>query len=376
MATAGLDAGGTILAANERFRRLAGVDPSIHPILRLADVVADVHRPEVQQALDELDACHPDAPARTSLNVRRRKDPCLWLAIEMSRPGPTSIFPYLVCAQPILRRRRRDVAGPALSAVASETTREPRTSAAASMADTVGLAETWPPMLTLLSHELRGSLHAIRGWASMAQTGALPADRMPQALEIISRNAESLSRLVESVFDLSRSAASSLTLQLERVDLNTITRFVAESTYPAARRHDVTLNIGCARAAVLVSADRVRMEQVIRNLLDNAVKFTPPGGKVSVRTSCRRGYGELVVADTGAGIPANLLPAIFDPFRQGMEEMARQSVGVGLGLALVRELVQLHRGEVLARSLGAGHGSTFVVRLPLAETGREPYRAA
>jgi signal transduction histidine kinase len=261
-----------------------------------------------------------------------------------------------VCAQPTVERRR-------LAAAPEASTR----------ASAVRGVEPWPSLLTTLSHELRSSLNAIRGWVALAEGGSLPADRIPRALTIIGRNAESLSAVVENLFDLSRRAAGSLALKLEMLDLNHIVEFVAESMYPAAHQHGLTLTVNCSRAASFVNGDRIRLEQVVRNLVDNAMKFTAGGGKVNLRTVRKDSFVEVIVNDNGTGISPDLLPAIFDPFRRGGSVVRQSDVGVGLGLALVRELVQLHQGEVQAVSGGEGHGSTFTVRLPLASA---PGRAA
>jgi nitrogen-specific signal transduction histidine kinase len=351
IATAGVDGDGTILHANRRFLRLFGLDRPNPSARRLADLLAPIHRPAVQQALEELRAFDRQAPegcashACCSVKATRSKVPCLWLAIDISPLGPESVFPYLVCAQPIPRRRRLDV-----------------------------VAESWPPLLTMLSHELRGSLNAIRGWVAIAESGPLPSDSIPRAFSIIKRNAESLSRLVENLFDLSRHAAGSLALKREILDFNQLVALVVESTYPAARLHDVTVTVDCSRSALFVNGDRVRLEQVVRNLIENAIKFTPGGGKVNLRTVCHRLFGELVVDDTGAGISPDLLPAIFDPFRRGVLDVPPSDVGVGLGLALVRQLVHLHHGEIQALSRGKGRGSTFIVKLPLARASRSLHR--
>jgi signal transduction histidine kinase len=185
---------------------------------------------------------------------------------------------------------------------------------------------------------------------------------------VIRQNAESLAGLVDMLFDLSRNASGSLRLKLEAVDLNQLAVVVADSTYPAAQRHQVSLRIDRARTPLLVTGDRIRLEQVIRNLLENAIKFTPAGGSVTLRTSRRAADAELSVHDTGAGISREQLPVIFDPFRQGLAPVESADVGLGLGLALARDLVHLHHGEIRARSAGVGCGSTFTVTLPLASS--------
>jgi signal transduction histidine kinase len=336
VATACLDSAGTIVDANRRFLRLFRLVRPPCQTVALADIVSPAHRAAVQRALVELGAVHREGAARI-LTAERATAPVMWVTIEMSRCESAGLTGYLVCAQPAMKHRRRDVTS----------------------------VEAWPTMLTALSHELRGSLNAIRGWVSMVQGGALPSERIPKVFGIIGRNADNLWRLVETMFDLSRHATGSMALTVETVDVNELVELVAESAYPAATQHDVTVTTNCATTGFVVNGDRVRLEQVVRNLVDNALKFTPAGGKVTLTTLCRPPFGELMVDDTGAGIPSELLPAIFDPFRQGSVDVAAADVGVGLGLALVREIVQLHRGHIVAFSKGAGMGSTFVVKLPL-----------
>ena len=336
VATACLDRAGTIVDANRRFLRLFRLVRPKFGTVTLADLVSQPHRATVQQALLELESVHRDGIARV-VTVERSSAPVMSLTMEMSRCGARALTGYLVCAQPVLKTRRRDIAP----------------------------ADPWPAMLTTLSHELRGSLNAIRGWVSMVQGGALPAERIPKAFGIIARNADNLWHLVETLFDLSRSANGSLALKLETVDVNRLVELVTESGYPLAVQHDVRLTTNCTSTPFVVNGDRVRLEQVVRNLVDNAVKFTPPGGRVTLTTACHPPFGELVVDDTGAGIASELLPEIFDPFRRGGVDVAPSDIGVGLGLALVREIVQLHRGDITAFSRGAGMGSTFVVKLPL-----------
>lgn len=357
VATACLDAAGTIVDANRRFLRLFRLVRPRFGTVTVADLVSQMHRSTVQHALLELQAVHREGAARI-ITVERSMAPAMWLTMEMSRCGSTALTGYLVCAQPMLKTRRRDATP----------------------------VDAWPAMLTALSHELRGSLNAIRGWVSMVQVGALPSERIPKVFGIIGRNADNLWRLVETLFDLSRHATGSLALKLETVDVNQLVELVTESAYPAAMQHGVTLTATCTNTPIVVNGDRVRLEQVVRNLVDNAVKFTPSGGKVTLTTACRPRFGELVVDDTGAGISSELLPAIFDPFRKGGVDVAPSDVGVGLGLALVRQIVQLHRGEITAFSKGTGQGSTFVVRLPLTTgagrtadlplPGREPHSRA
>ena len=336
VATACLDPAGRIVNANRRFLRLFRLVRPQFQMVTLDDLVSEGHRSTLRNALLELEGVHRDGTARI-ITVERSMAPVMWVTIEISRSGSGLLAGYLVCAQPMLKTRRKDLTP----------------------------VDAWPAMLTTLSHELRGSLNAIRGWVSMVQAGALPSERIPKVFGIIGRNADNLWRLVETLFDLSRNAHGGLPLNLEMLDVNQLVEAVAESAYPAAQQHGVTVTVNCAPTAFFVNGDRVRLEQVVRNLVDNALKFTPSGGHVTVTTRCHPSFGQLVVEDTGAGISPELLPAIFDPFRRGGVDVATADLGVGLGLALVRQIVQLHRGEITAHSQGAGQGSTFVVRLPL-----------
>jgi signal transduction histidine kinase len=170
-----------------------------------------------------------------------------------------------------------------------------------------------------------------------------------------------------SLFDLSRRAAGSLALKRDMLDLNPLAQFVVESTLPAARDRNVLLTVRRTHTTLLVNGDPLRLEQVVRNLVVNAIKFTPTGGRVHVHTRCDGLFAELAVTDTGPGIPPDVLPDIFEPFRHADASVPLSDRGLGLGLALVRELVRLHHGEVRALSEGIGQGSTFIVRLPLAD---------
>jgi signal transduction histidine kinase len=285
----------------------------------------------------------------------RAKPPSLWLAIEMVRLGPDSSVPYLACPQVIPRRRRSDKPSPS-------TVRRRLNSATGPAGRDL---RSWPPLLLTLSHEFRGPLTAIRGWSRMAADIAPSPDTMSRALAVIDRNAASLSEMIENMFDLSRRATGSLALKRSLLDLDSLTQLVVESTLPAARERNVIVTLRRARSTLLVNGDSLRLEQVVRNLLDNAIKFTPAGGHVHVHTGCAAPFAEVVVTDNGAGISPDLLSAVFKPLWHDDAGVQPSERGLGLGLALVRELVQLHQGDVRALSEGKGRGSTFIVRLPL-----------
>jgi signal transduction histidine kinase len=351
VAAAAFDAGGVIAAVNHRFHRLLRCARSTRSKLTLAELVSEVDRPAVDELIRELVALGKKTPAVRRIIVMRSQRPALQLSLTCSPLAPGSPAPYLLCAEAIPRRRRRD----------RETLQSPQRAERA-----LRSAEGSPSFVTTLSHELRGPLTAIRGWAAMAEMGAIPADRYPAALKVIGRNAETLTRLIETLFDFSRQATGSLMLNRQLLDLNELVRRVTESLLPIAQQHDVNLIARCSRSALLVNGDPLRLEQVVRNLVDNAIKFTPPGGEVDLETVCKGLHAELLVDDSGVGIPRDLLRKIFEPFRHGSTAVRQSDTGLGLGLALVRELVQLHEGEVRALSAGRGQGSTFIVKLPLA----------
>jgi two-component sensor histidine kinase len=363
IAAAALDRNRVIVAANPLFGRLCGQADTTCSGQRLEDIVAEPDRPTVEEALNILRLLDDRAPQTCSIQALRAKPPSLWLAIDVTRLGPDSIVPYVACLQAISRRRRLD--RPPNRRLRARIEKSPETCLDSAARSVIRGVEPWPPFLMTLSHELRGPLTAIRGWVQMAEKGALAPEKMSEALTVIGRNAASLSDLIESLFDLSRCAAGSLALKRRVLDLNPLAHLVAESTLPVARYRDVSLTVGRARAPLLVNGDPPRLEQVVRNLVENALKFTPAGGHVHVHTGCDGSFAELVVSDNGLGISRDLLPVIFEPFRHDDATVPPAERGLGLGLALVRELVQLHQGEIRALSGGKGQGSTFIVRLPL-----------
>jgi signal transduction histidine kinase/CheY-like chemotaxis protein len=222
--------------------------------------------------------------------------------------------------------------------------------------------------LATISHELRTPLNAILGWATLLRGGKLPPDKIDEAIAIIERNARAQVRLVDDLLDVSRVITGKLQLDVMPVSLLPLVRAVLDALEPtfeakqiaveakwsADRDHDDT-----------ISGDPDRLQQVIWNLLSNAAKFTPPRGHVSVCVVRAGSYLELRVEDDGDGIKPEFLPYVFDRFRQAETGTTRHHSGVGLGLAIVRHMVELHGGTVAAESEGEGQGATFIVRLPV-----------
>ena len=219
--------------------------------------------------------------------------------------------------------------------------------------------------LGTLSHELRTPLNAVLGWTSLLQQRQLSADQEERALQIIQRNVDAQMRLIEDLLDMSRIVSGRLRLVVRPVDLSTIVEQAVDAVRPAADAKSIRVQTVLASPAGPVRGDADRLLQIMWNLLSNAVKFTPKHGRVQVQLQHVASHVEIVVSDTGQGIRPDLLPFIFDRFRQGDSTTTRPHGGLGLGLALVRSLVELHGGTVFVESQGEGQGATFVVKLPL-----------
>lgn len=217
--------------------------------------------------------------------------------------------------------------------------------------------------LARLSHELRTPLNAVLGWTLMLRGIADPA-RVDRGLDVIDRNGRALTRIIEDLLDFSRNVRSGLRFEPTAIDLRDVAQQAVTSIEPVAQQNDVRLTMS-ADLPCMVTGDAARLQQVAWNLLTNAVKFTPPGGTVSVTVGADAYGVEMRVADTGQGIRPELLDVIFDPFRQGD---AHGTPGLGLGLAIVRQIVQVHGGTVDAENRVDGGGALFTVRLPLSRT--------
>ena len=221
-----------------------------------------------------------------------------------------------------------------------------------------------------VSHELRTPLTAIAGWAQMLETGILDDRQKVAAIQTIARNARAQTRLIEDLLDMSRIVGGKLRLDVRAIHADDVIHQAVESLQPAADAKRVALDTSVDRASASMLADPERLQQIVWNLLSNAIKFTPAGGRVFVRLERPEGGGvvDIVVSDTGIGIAPEFLPHVFERFRQADSGARRRHGGLGLGLAIVRHLVELHGGTVTAESEGEGRGSTFRVRLPIRKT--------
>ena len=216
--------------------------------------------------------------------------------------------------------------------------------------------------LATLSHELRTPLNAIRGWTALLRDMPPDSPRLARGLDVIDRNAKAQADLVSDLLDMSRVIRGTLRLDPSRIDLADVVRTAIDTLRPAADAKGVAFHVRLVTC--VMTADSGRMQQVTANLLSNAVKFTPAGGEVTISLAQRASEVELVVSDTGPGIPPDFLPHAFEPFRQANAGPARPHGGLGLGLAIVRRLVELHGGSVHASPGENNKGATFVVRLP------------
>jgi signal transduction histidine kinase len=218
--------------------------------------------------------------------------------------------------------------------------------------------------LATVSHELRTPLNAILGWVRMVRDDTLPDDKKTRALEIIERNAKAQAQLIEDLLDVSRITSGKLRLDVGTIDLPNVVENAIEAVRPAANAKGVGLRSIMDAQAGRVLGDPNRLQQVIWNLLTNAVKFTPRGGDVRVEVRKDESAVEVAVSDTGQGIATEFLPYVFERFRQADATTTRKHGGLGLGLAIVRHLVELHGGTVKVESDGPGTGTTFTVRIP------------
>jgi signal transduction histidine kinase/CheY-like chemotaxis protein len=220
--------------------------------------------------------------------------------------------------------------------------------------------------IAMVSHELRTPLNAVLGWARMLTSKRLTEAQAGEAVETIERNAASLTRIIDDLLDVSRIIAGTLKLTPRPVDLVAVTEAALDIVRPMAAAKSIDLQLSADDSLTeLVNGDTGRLQQAIGNLLTNAVKFTPEGGRVDVSVQRVGSKMEMKVVDTGQGVRADFLPHVFERFRQADSAASRQHGGLGLGLAIVRKLVELHGGTVQAASQGEGRGATFTIRLPI-----------
>ena len=222
--------------------------------------------------------------------------------------------------------------------------------------------------LATLSHELRTPLTPVVGWIKLLRSGTLDEKSVSQALDAIERNAWLQSRLIDDLLDTSRIATGKLHFEPKPTDLNAVVKAAVDTVRASAAARSIDLSVSLWPTSLVVMGEPVRLQQIAWNLVSNAIKFTDPGGKVSITTELNDKQAHLVVADTGLGIAPEFLPHVFDRFRQADGSTSRRHGGLGLGLAIADALTKMHGGQLEAKSEGEGHGSSFTLHIGLAPT--------
>jgi CheY-like chemotaxis protein len=219
--------------------------------------------------------------------------------------------------------------------------------------------------LAMLSHEMRTPLNAIVGWLSILRNEHADTRYFQEGLNVIERNTKAQVQLIDDLLDVSRIVSGKLRVDIRPCELTDIINVSVNAMRPAADARGITLNVRLDPSASAASCDSVRIQQVVWNLVSNAVKFTPKGGRVDVTLSREKSSFRIQVSDNGQGISPDLLPYVFERFRQSDSTTRRRFAGLGLGLSIVKYIVEAHGGTVEANSLGEGQGSTFTIRLPI-----------
>jgi PAS domain S-box-containing protein len=348
---------------SEELGRIFGLDPG-EPIPDLADQDGSLYPHEEWVALKAA----VEQTLRTgdgfALELRAlRKGESFWLLMrsEAVRDRHGNVIGLRGTVQDITERKALELERLSLL----EREREARGAAERA-------AQLKDEFLATLSHELRNPLNSVLGWAQILENDSSKPERVRAAAEVIHRNARLQAQLISDLLDLSRVAAGKMRLEVQRTDLSAVLAAAIESMQPAADAKDIRLESSSAPFGDEVRGDPNRLQQVLWNLLSNAVKFTPRGGRIEVRIARANSHVEIHVSDTGEGIAPEFLPHIFERFRQADASTARRHGGLGIGLALVKQLVELHGGRVWATSPGKDLGSTFVVELPLAPESESP----
>jgi signal transduction histidine kinase/ActR/RegA family two-component response regulator len=298
------------------------------------------------------------APLRAA-NLSNAGDPIalvLFLGVGLAMSGFSESLHRSTARESSARRRAEESEGHLRAALFGEHTARVDAEAANRLKD---------QFLAMVSHELRTPLNALLGWADMLKSDVLPEPRRRRAIEAIHANAARQAQLVDDLLDVARLMSGKLPLRCTSIEFGDVLRAAMEIVQPAADAKQIELAVDASPRLRAMYADPVRLQQVVWNLLSNAIKFTPPHGVVSVRVAEDGDQVELSVADTGQGIPDSLLQSIFEPFQQVDSSTTREHGGLGLGLSIVKYVVEAHGGTVTALSAGEGRGAVFVVRLPV-----------
>jgi len=316
----------------------------------------------LEQALDALVAhmepASVGALAATRASVKRTQTMFNWITAA-------SILITLILCTVLLVIVDRSTR---LQSSARLLAQEGQTRTSAALLEAKAASHLKDEFLATVSHELRNPLAPILTWTQLLRSGTLDREKTARGLEVIERNVASLSELIDDLVDVSRVVSGKFRLDVRPVDLLPVIRAAVESQRPASDAREIRLQVVLDERAGMISGDSERLQQVMSNLLSNAIKFTPKGRTVQVTLGRAESHVQITVADTGIGIEPAFLPHIFEPFQQAMDGTMRRHGGLGLGLSIVRHIVELHGGEITAESAGAGLGSRFTIALPLLGT--------
>ena len=341
--------------ANHRMAELLGCAPEEMPGRNLLEFVFERDQPD---AKDHFERNLHGVSEQFDFRFRR-KDGGEILVLASTSPvtdAHGTVVGTLGMYSDITQRKRAETDREQLLAAAQEARAE---------AEAANRAKD--QFLAVLSHELRSPLGAIRTWASLLARGNLDAEKIRRAAAAIERGVVTQTRLIQDLLDVSRISAGKLSLETERVELGAVVEAAFDGERGTAEEKGVRLEKAIAAREATVVGDPARLQQVVWNLIANAVKFSSAGGRVVVTLERDGGQAVIAVTDEGEGIAPELLPHVFERFRQGDSTSTREHGGLGLGLAIVRHLVELHGGRVTAESEGTGRGARFTVRLPLAD---------
>ena len=341
---------GEIYYCNRIWKEYAGEEAGI----TFFDAVPQEDLSEVRKAYQE--AIVSGKPLEREQRLRRKDGTWRWHLCRMvpEHDERGRVSGWICTATDIDQHKRIEEANRTLLASEKEARRQ------AEIAN-----RTKDEFLATVSHELRTPLNAILGWTRMLRTGAVEPKALGRVLETIERNARAQTQLVEDILDVSRIIAGKLRVNIQKTDLHAVARAALEAVRPAAQAKGVVLAADLQPGSAEFCGDPDRLQQVIWNLLSNAIKFTPKDGTVTLRIDRAQSDMRIMVSDSGVGIAPAALPHVFDRFWQADSSITRAQGGLGLGLAIVRHLVEVHGGVVDARSPGEGKGATFTVQMPV-----------
>ena len=358
-----LGADGTPVYANRSWLEYAGADAGAQgPLAALHPEDEDGVRAEVQTALAQCE------PIELEYRLRSARDGTYrWHAVRfLPQRDPEGVVTGWIGTATDIENFKRAQDAHAELAVKEREARE--------AAEAANRAKD--EFLATLSHELRTPLNAMVGWTHMLRSRSLSPEKAQRALETIERNARAQAELIEDILDVSRIIAGKLRIELHPVDLSSIVDVALDAVRPAAEAKGITLDRKVSGLPERFMGDAVRLQQAIWNLLSNAIKFTPAGGRVELDAAADAEGVTVEVRDTGCGIAPEFKPYVFDRFRQVDSSSGRAHGGLGIGLAIVRHVVELHGGSVSCESAGTDQGATFTLRLPIHEPAAPPIAVA